>query len=278
MTITRLDLDGLGSPAAIAERIHELDSELPLIVPLAKLCSELDISSIEDVDTQSFEAALIMDVNKAAGAILLARDRSLQRRRYSLAHELGHWLIPTHRPDAGHGFECQLDDLHFVDEKERNRRRRIEAEANRFASALLMPPQRVRTEMGGTRDLQDIIALAEKFGVSKEAMARAYVYASREPVAILVLHRGLVTRVYRNEDFPWIDVRIGHQTPLESIASATRPAASMSELEECDPTNWLSERDAARTELLLEQVLGQAHEYAMVLLHAELTDPDDDGR
>ncbi len=278
MTISRLDLDGLGSPAAIAERIHELDNELPLIVPLEKLCSALDISSIKDFDTQAFEAALIMDVNKADGAILLARDRSIQRRRYSLAHELGHWLIPTHRPDVPGSLECQLDDLHRANEKEQNRRRRVEAEANRFASALLMPPRRIRIEMGPAPDLQDVVALAKKFSVSKEAMARAYVDASREAVAVLILHHGLVKRAYRNKDFPWIDVRIGHKAPSESIASATRQAASMSELEECDPAVWFSDRDAARTELLLEQVLGQAHAYAMILLHAELNDPDDEGR
>lgn len=276
MTITRLDLDGLGSPAAIAGRILELENDLPLIIPLESLCAQLDISSIKTLDTDAFEAALIMDANKADGAILLARNRSSQRTRYSLAHELGHWLIRTHRPDAAHGFECQLDDLHSVNDNEQNRRRRIEAEANRFASALLMPPRRIRSQMGGTPDLQDIVALAARFGVSKEAMARAYVEASREPVAILVLHRGVVTRVYRNPEFPWINVRIGQVAPSDSIASIARSAALMSELEECDPATWLSERDCGRTELLLEQVLGQAHEYAMVLLHAELTDPDDD--
>ena len=278
MKIDRLDLDGLGSPAAIAGRIFELENDLPLIIPLEELCGQFDISSIESVETEAFEAALVMDVNKAAGAILLARHRSSQRSRYSLAHELGHWLIPTHRPDAGHGFECQLDDLHRVDEKEQNRRRRIEAEANRFASALLMPPRRVRTEMGRAPNLGDIIALAVQFGVSKEAMARAYVDASREPIAVVILHCGLVTRVYRNADFPWIDVRIGQVMPSDSIVSVAWPAASMSEFEECDPATWLSERDARRTEVLLEQVLGQANEFAMVLLHAELSDADDDER
>lgn len=278
MTITRLDLDGLGSPAAIAGRIVEIENDLPLIIPLEELCGQLDIRSIEKVETQAFEAALVMDANKAAGAILLARNRSSQRIRYSLAHELGHWLIPSHRPDAVHGFECKLDDLHRVDEKERNRRRRIEAEANRFASALLMPPRRIRGEMGRTPDLTDIIALATRFGVSKEAMARAYVDASREAMTVLIIHRGLVTRVYRNSDFPWIDVRIGQLAPSDSIASAAWPAASMSELGECDPATWLSERDAGRTELLLEQVLGQANEFAMVLLHVELSDPQDDER
>lgn len=260
MTITRLDLDGLGSPAAIAGRIVEIENDLPLIIPLEELCGQLDIRSIEKVETQAFEAALVMDANKAAGAILLARNRSSQRIRYSLAHELGHWLIPTHRPDAGHGFECQLDDLHRVDEKQHNRRRRI------------------RGQMGRTPDLTDIIALATRFGVSKEAMARAYVDASRETIAVLILHQGLVTRVYRNSDFPWIDLRIGQLVPSDSIASAARPAASMSELEECDPAIWLSERYAGRTELLLEQVLGQASEFAMVLLHVELCDPEDDER
>ncbi len=278
MTINRLDLDGLGSPAAIAGRILEIENELPLMIPLEELCGQLDIGSIEKVDTQAFEAALVMDVNKADGAILLARNRSAQRTRYSLAHELGHWLIPTHRPDADHGFECQLDDLHCVDEQEQNRRRRIEAEANRFASALLMPPQRVRSQMGQPPDLHDVIALATMFGVSKEAMVRAYVDASHEPVAVLILHRGLVKRIYRSPDFPWIDVRIGQSVPSDSIASAVRPAASMSELEECDPVTWLSQSDVARTELLLEQVLGQANEFAMVLLHAEHSDPEDDDR
>lgn len=276
MTINRLDLDGLGSPAAIAGRILEIESDLPLVIPLEELCGQLDIGSIEKVDTDAFEAALIMDVNKAAGAILLARNRLAPRTRYSLAHELGHWLIPTHRPDVGHGFECQLDDLHRVDEKEQNRRRRIEAEANRFASALLMPPRRVRTEMGRAPDLEDVVALANKFGVSKEAMARAYVDASRQPIAVLILHRGLVKRVYRNSDFPWIDIGIGQKVPFNSIASASRPASSMSELDECDPAIWLSERNAGRTELLLEQVLSQANDFAMVLLQADLGDPDDD--
>jgi hypothetical protein len=275
MTISRLDLDGLGSPAAIAGRILELESDLPLIIPLEDLCSRLDIGSIEKIDTQAFEAALIMDVNKAAGAILLARNRSSQRTRYSLAPELGHWLIPTHRPDADHRFECQLDDLHRVDEKEQNRRRRIEAEANRFASALLMPPRRVRSQMGRTPDLGDIVTLASQFGVSKEAMARAYVDASREALAVLILHRGMVRRVYRNFDFPWISVRIGDRAPTNSVASLAQAGGSMSDLEECEPAIWLSDRDASRTEILLEQVLGQANEFAMLLLHAEISDIED---
>lgn len=228
---------------AIAGRILEIESELPLAIPLAELCAQLDVNSITEVDTNGFEAALVMDVNKAVGAIRLASNRSPQRRRYSNGHELGHFLIPTHRPQAGQGFECQLDDLHRLDLKEQNRRRRIEAEANRFAAALLMPPSRFRSRMRATQGLADIVALANEFEVSKEAMARAYVDASREPIAVLILHKQIVTRVYRNADFPWISARIGQPVPHGSIASDLRLPRSMSEPEECDPEIWLSERD-----------------------------------
>ena len=57
MTISRLDLDGLGSPAAIAGRILELEADLPLIIPLEDLCSRLDIGSIEKIDTQVVQLA-----------------------------------------------------------------------------------------------------------------------------------------------------------------------------------------------------------------------------
>ena len=116
----------------------------PPLCPVEALCGQLDIHSVSELDTEGFEAALIMDANKAAGSILVAAGRSRKRRRYSIAHELGHFLIPTHMPDAAQGFECSLDDLHLLDIKEQDRRRRIEAEANRFAAALLMPVPRIR--------------------------------------------------------------------------------------------------------------------------------------
>lgn len=100
MRICRLDLDGLGSPAALAARIHELEPQLSSRVPVDQLCLQLDIQSIGALETDGFEAAIIMDELKASGAILVAKGRSEERRRYSIAHELGHFLIPAHRPSG----------------------------------------------------------------------------------------------------------------------------------------------------------------------------------
>jgi Zn-dependent peptidase ImmA (M78 family) len=166
------------------------------------LSGSFDIHSIEEFRTEAFEAALIMDELKASGAILVATGRSAERRRYSIAHELGHFLVPTHRP-SGRSFECSVADLHLLDAKDGDRRRRIEAEANRFAAHLLMPFGKVRARLGQTStSLESIVAIAREFGVSKEAMARAWVAANHSAVAVLVVHRGRILRRYRSDDFP----------------------------------------------------------------------------
>ena len=275
MKIDRLDLDGLGSPAALAARIHELEPEMSARVPVEELCRCMDITSISELETEGFEAAIVMDELKAAGAILVAKNRPPPRRRYSIAHELGHFLIPSHRPVQGLSFECSLDDFHLLDPKERDRRKRVEAQANRFAANLLMPPDRLRARMQQAEPcLEDIVAIAQEFGVSKEAMARAWVDANRNPVAIIVLHRGRVERLYRHEDFPWIEDQ-NRRVPIGSIAGAGTPhAGEYTAVEEIEPDVWLSERSATRVLSLTEQVLGQSSQYALVLLQAELDDEE----
>ena len=272
MKIDRLDLDGLGPPTAIAAKIHELITDMPAEVPLEKLCALLDIVSIEEVASGGFEAALIMDEHKASGAILLASGRSQQRQRFSIAHELGHFLIPTHRPHPDRPFSCSLDDLHRIDTKERDRRRRVEAEANRFAAHLLMPPKLIRAQIGRkTANLEGLVSLAAALGVSKEAMARGWVEASREPVAVIIAQAGSILRQYRSEDFPWLLARKGDRLP-EGSCAAEFPASpgAYSETEEVEADIWLGERDAARVLVLTEQVLAQQQGYVMIMLTAEL--------
>jgi hypothetical protein len=235
----------------------------------------MDIRSIGVLETDAFEAAIVMDEYKAAGAILVAKNRPMKRRRYSIAHELGHFLIPSHRPTTGKSFQCSLEDLHLLDPKDRNRRRRVEAEANRFAAHLLMPPERVRARMRQAEPcLETIVAMAEEFDVSKEAMARSWVDASRNPVAVILLHRGRVARRYASEEFPWIH-DLDRQIPPGSAAREAPPQpGEYSPIEEIEPDVWLSERSAGRVLSLTEQVLGQRDGYALVLLQAELDDED----
>ena len=268
-------MDGLGSPADIAARIHELQPGLAPRFAVEELCRQLDIDSIVEVTTDAYEAALLMHPEKAVGSILVAKGRSDQRRHFSIGHELGHFLIPTRLPRPGEPFECSLTDLHLVDTREKDRRRRIEAEANRFAAALLMPKREVRKAMASHRpDLKEIKRLAREFGVSKEAMARSYIEAQHGAIAVLILDRGRLARVYRHSDLPWIETSVGQPVPADPFASGHHlQPGEMSDIEECDPELWFNQRGAARINVLTVQLLGQANGFAMLLLHAEMIQP-----
>ena len=273
MNFGRIDLDGVGSPSAIAERIHSLAPDLPPKFDLEALCTALDIISIAETDTSGFEAALIMDGHAATGSILLASGRPPERHRFSIGHELGHFLIEGHAPRPGERHGCNLDHFHLQDTREQDRRRRIEAEANRFAGQLLMPPTKLRRMITAREpDLVEIVSLAAEFGVSKEAMARGYVEASRHTLEVIVTRHGRIERVYRQPDvFPWIEPRRGAKVPFDSIVADDPPAVrGISEIAECDPAVWLSEYAARRVEGLTEQVMWQSQGYAMVLLNADL--------
>ena len=279
MKVTRLDLDGAGSPAALVTRILEIEPDLPISVPIEALCERLDIVSIGDLETEGFEAALVTDAVKSSGAVLVAKGQSQQRRRFSIGHELGHFLIPTHTMPVGAPLLCSAEQLRLLDTKDQDRRRRMEAEANRFAALLLMPPPILRAELRKIRspEVSDIVRLASLFGVSKDAMARAYVDNSRQALAIIVIRNGRLLRLCRNDrQFPWIDVALGMPVPQRSAyLDGIRNPGDVSPIEDCEPEVWLSSTSARKVEVMTEQVLEQKSGFALLMLHAEMSDDDD---
>jgi hypothetical protein len=94
----------------------------------------------------------------------------LERRRFTIAHELGHFLLPLH----GAGAQCVKADMGVLASKDANRAR--EAEANRFAASLLMPKALFERDIRrlGTPETEHIVKLAGDYEVSKEAAARRY--------------------------------------------------------------------------------------------------------
>jgi hypothetical protein len=187
--------------------------------------------------------------------------------------------MPTHLLPEGEPLLCSAEHLRLLDGKDQDRRRRMEAEANRFAALLLMPPAILGEQLLKIRqpDVTDIVALAELFDVSKDAMAHSYAEFSRHSVAVVVAREGQILRSYRNQDnFPWIAVGRGQSVPGSSIYHAGWAVGASSDSEECEPELWLSEGDARKVDILTEQVLGQQGGYSFILLHAELKDEEED--
>lgn len=279
MKISRLDLDGAWSAAAIVTRIFEIEPDLPIPVPIETLCERFDIYSIAELHTEGFEAALLADGVKSIGNILVKAGRSRRRRRFSIAHELGHFLIPAHKVPAEGPLLCTSEQLTLADPREQDHRGKWEVEANQFAAMLLMPPPALRAELHQVRhpDLCDIVRLAGEFDVSKDAMARAVVQYHSAMIAIVVTGNGRVLRHYRRpQRFPWIAVGPLQPVPDGSLLhSARRDKGPVSAVEECEPDIWLGDRDARKVASLTEQVLVQQNGFALILLQAELRDDDE---
>lgn len=91
--------------------------------------------------------------------IEVQQDMHLHRQRFTIAHEIGHYLL-GHTTDF-----CSFDERKTTDPRGSNER-----QANIFASELLMPDPWIRRYWVALR--KDYRAMAQKFYVSDEAMFR----------------------------------------------------------------------------------------------------------
>lgn len=276
MPIERMDLADAGSPERLVTLILKGEPDMPMAVPVERLCKQLDIQSIEPLDIDGFEGGLITDSERSSG-IILVKAGPRRRQRFTIAHELGHFLIPTHIPDTPGRFLCSQSDLLTLSAKEGERRRSMEVQANRFASLLLMPPPILRKALKACSDpdLQHIPKLARDFDVSKEAMARAYAEYHDESVAIIVIHHGKILRSYRNQTrFPFIQPERNSSVPTGSLFYKGHHELNIaSDIAECLPDIWIEiKRERAPT--LFEQIYRQRDGFALMMLH--LVRPDED--
>jgi hypothetical protein len=89
------------------------------------------------------------------------------RRRFTIAHELGHWRL--HR-DAVEAVFCRSGSVEPAPPSERPPLPPSEEEANAFAAALLMPARLLQDEY--VRCERDFAMLCARFGASGAAMGR----------------------------------------------------------------------------------------------------------
>ena len=101
---------------------------------------------------------IVLNAAERAGG---RNEPPLRRARFTLAHELGHWICHAHeRPDAQPVY-CR--QVHVAEPSDRV----LEREANVFAAELLMPEGAVRATWAETGDVD---ACAARLDVSPTAM------------------------------------------------------------------------------------------------------------
>ncbi|MET3645951.1 ImmA/IrrE family metallo-endopeptidase [Phyllobacterium ifriqiyense] len=135
----------------IPVRLGALAEELGLSVTVGTLMSGISGEIRPDRET---DGKYIIRVN---------RHETKERQRFTLAHEIGHFLL--HKDKIGDGIS---DDVLYRSELSNS----LEAEANRIAADILMPRQVIEKILSLNNKLDDdqIKDLARKFKVSPAAM------------------------------------------------------------------------------------------------------------
>lgn len=142
------------------------------------------IDKVQGEDLDDFDGMLAANKSRSKWLILYnSATASEGRKRFTIAHEFGHYLLHRHQQDR---FECGGDDIETGD----NNGRDIEAESDSFASTLLMPLDDFRRQVDGQPISFDLLGhCAERYGVSLTAAAlrwteiapkRAVLVASRD--------------------------------------------------------------------------------------------------
>ncbi|MGT2445926.1 ImmA/IrrE family metallo-endopeptidase (plasmid) [Ensifer adhaerens] len=280
MDVLRMDLADTGSPEGLVSLILKHEPSLPLPVPIEELALQLEVEEIAELKTDGFEGGLITDTNRSRGIILVKKGVSAPRRRFTIGHELGHFLIANHVPDKDGQFLCSRADLRTLTAKEGDRRAKMEVEANRFSSLILMPPPRLRDafKRHPSPSLEHVFELADLFGVSKEAMARAYAAYHPEALAFIVVKDGKVGRVYHDRKrFPFIIAGRGQPVPQGSLFQRKGLQIGIpSEIDSRLPDIWIDVPRDKRASTISEQVCLQQNGFALILLWHENTEDDVD--
>lgn len=275
MKISRMDLDMTGSPMGLVGKIFQAEPNIPTPTPIEELARCLDIEEIAELETVGVEGGLLTTEERTSGIILVKKivDRSkpaLRRRRFTIGHELGHFLMASHKPINGE-FLCKSEDMRSWDTKDHNHYKRMEAQANEFSALVLIPPPRLRALMKTFRDpdISNITAVGDHFDVSTEAAARSYVTHHDERVAVVFVKEGKILRAYKSNNFPYITTLYG--TPVPCTSHFHGIGTDAPEMRECTTATWFDMPKAS----LYEQVLRQRDGYAMILLWAEIPDEDE---
>ncbi len=187
----------------------------------------LDIEALIDgaILTSSFSDTLVIDRNhfdSLEGALVRTRGtrrwaillnekiRNTRRQRFTLAHELGHFMCHRELRDCFGDSEETLNDF----------RDGIETEANIFASWLLMPANLIRKEFAhSTWNTDTLCEMGNRFDCSLQASALRYVRLSTKPIAFVVSRDGFILWACKSDSAPFmVRYAFGDELPEGSQA------------------------------------------------------------
>lgn len=268
ITIDRIELADIANPIKLATAVIDNLSSVSLPIPVREIATALDIIEIKPITTAGFEGGLITPDDKSTGCILVNENNHPRRQRFTIGHELGHYLNPWHKPGAEKSFMCSKKDMIASQFSPAQSRLKMEVEANQFSAELLMPAKLLRADIKRLKapEIDHVVSLSDKYDVSKESMGRRYVELQDEPCAVIFSKDGKISYTVKGQYFPLLEAWMsGEDLPNKSITrKLDETAGYSSEWEEHPSDIWL--KNNQRYESIYEQVLIQEDNRRITLL------------
>jgi Zn-dependent peptidase ImmA (M78 family) len=164
-----------------------------------EIASELGLSILEK-DAEGFDGALVRATEYPMGAIVVrASIREAGRKNFTVAHEIGHFVLPGHHRAS---LACTCSDVaNWADVSSEHM---LEREADEFAAELLMPAALLFDVIGSsTPSLEVMEQIARKAQASLSASAWRYCDLTREKCAVAWSTDGVIQWAKRSAGFPF---------------------------------------------------------------------------
>lgn len=217
------------------------------------VAEKIDIA-VEEVDAESFDGFYIRVGDKTLININ-QNITNIGRKRFTLAHELGHHLIPTHQ---GKTYQCIANPF--------QNRSVVEIEADQFAAELLLPTRLLKPMLHTYKpDFESIAELAEDCGTSLTATAIKFAKNTEDCCALIATSGNKIQWFQKSGAFPyWIErgsqVGSGTLTAAYSLKNAEQEAAT----EKTHASYWFSGRGIDNSTILYESCVPMP-DYGVVL-------------
>jgi Zn-dependent peptidase ImmA (M78 family) len=246
----------------------ELVSSLKLTAPvdLVDVTRALGLE-IRYCESSGFDGALICSKQNRVGTVLVKRSiRELGRRKFTIAHEIGHYVLPHHGSSEN---VCSSREVESWDRRLPDQ----EVEANIFAGELLIPERLVNPEVKRGKPTMSIIReMATNFETSLTAAGYRAMHLTPFRAAIVWSTNGIIRWFKASEEFEaFVSVR-------ESVAEGTyaydcfRQKPVPDELKTVRGDLWLAESRSGNPNYIFEHSLWlPSYDSVLTLLYIEET-------
>ncbi|MBK7143598.1 MAG: ImmA/IrrE family metallo-endopeptidase [bacterium] len=233
---------------AAQEIVDRLYITKPDQLDLVAIAATLGVYSREDILVGS-EARI--QIGRKSALVTIKSDIAEEgKKRFGLAHELGHYVL--HR-DKAQSRRCTEEDFLTW-----YRSTSDEPQANVFAAELLMPQKLFHPACSACRlNFESIAALSETFKTSLTATAIRYVELSSQPCALVSSRSGKIAWSCSSDSFHHVIISFGTNCESSSYAGeyfsdGIRPTGKPRSV---PPIVWLETPDLVRGYRLYEDAI-----------------------